>query len=41
MSFIATPKVPIHEVRMNILTASNNRINLQNEGVKNGNYARV
>ena len=41
MSFIATPKVPIHEVRMNVLTASNNRINLKNEGIKNGNYARV
>ena len=41
MSFIATPKVPFNEVRMNVLTASNNRINLQNEGVKNGNYARV
>ena len=41
MSFNSTPKVPNYEVRMNVLTATNNKINLKNEGVKNGSYARV
>jgi hypothetical protein len=30
-----------HEVRLVVLDAVNNTINLKNEGVKNGSYARV
>ena len=41
MNFIAKPKVPTREIRMNVLTAYNNKINVNNEGVKHGGYARV
>jgi DNA-binding beta-propeller fold protein YncE len=41
MNFIAKPKVPTHEIRMNVLNATNNKINVNNEGVKHGGYERV
>ena len=41
MNFIAKPKVPTRENRMVVLSATNNKINLKNEGIKHGSYARV
>ena len=41
MNFIATPLVPKHENRMIVLNASNNKINVNNEGIKYGGYHRV